>query len=188
MPMTKGLLQTMTQPTKTSTAIEVLHIVKDVGTRLAESADGYLGMMESESRPVVAIGEFYSTFDGSVSYVARRKSKCTCPVCNGKAIKGPFGFMIAIPEEMQEQFNESHKVDDDNDPEFVVLVIRGGHGIKDLSGGEPGDEYIVNDEGLVIMGSLKKEDAIAKTFVAMAGLSLRRHIKVKIDTPLPDHP
>ena len=148
---------------------------------MAESATGYQQMLDDYAgdRPKIEIGGFYSTYNGSTVYIARRDQKCTCPTCQTRLVGLQFLLSLTgadVPEATHAQ--EYAK----GPPVYVAVVIKGGHGLKDVVGEEPGDGYKVDQEGLIVgLPDVEDHDCdLRAVHLAMVGLCLKKRLKVEI--------
>jgi hypothetical protein len=173
-------------PDDAMTAVQMMRHVSAAAARMAESAGRYIDVMEAEPRPEVKPGEFYVTFDYSLAYIARRNSRCRCPACTGK-VANLMGLQITLPPEfaqaMEQRQQEAAEHEEAKEKLYVAIILRGGHGVKDLQGEQPGDRYLVNGEGWTVFSKPDDETkgVTSTSQLAMSGLSLRRRIQVRIE-------
>jgi hypothetical protein len=161
-------------------APQALIACRNIAQRIADSADAYIAAMAAAPRPQVNVGGFYRCFDGSVVYIARRKTECQCAQCRGRAAGMP-AVMAAIMEQIAPQSIPEHEAKpDDEEPRYIAVVIRGGHLLKGYSGEEPGDRYIIDKNGWVALPELDAgtpTEAVSAVFLSMAGLSLQTELR-----------
>ena len=170
------------KPEQIMTSREILKLVSRTGRMLSESAEEYLAMID-ENPPIEVIpGNHYRTYDGSIVFVVKREGVCRCPVCTGGYIDTPLG-RLELPEAMKESIEKrkaEHEESSEKRPRYHVIVLRGGHGVVDVTAEEPGESYFVGKDGQVIFTKPEHEGA-TRAQVAMAGMSLKQLMKVSID-------
>lgn len=163
--------------------LELLTSYKTEAQRISEDAGHLLDVMNENDAPAVRTGTFYTTFDGSTVYVAGTREKCDCDACTGNGVPGTamgsilgmFGGMALVAREANP---EPQAVVEDHPTSFNVVVIHGGHGVKELPGEKPGESYAVDRNGrYVVPPKALNDKTIMKGVLSLAGLSLRRQIE-----------
>jgi hypothetical protein len=186
-------------------ALECLRTVRRAADAMRDSADAYLQAIESAPRPAVEVGGFYLTFDRSFVFVLKPHTRCQCPACSGRqsaamifgsALQGILPPGVVLPNaatspspEGGEAPAHEEEATAEGPPSYEVLVLRGGHGIKGVNGEEPGDRYLIDREGLVLLGNPDRgdgKDFVSNAQLGMAGLSLSRRLNVRFDPA--EHP
>lgn len=164
-----------------STALDMMRSMALAAPKIAEAAAGYLELMESEPRPRIVVGGFYHTFDGSFVYVAKRHTACKCAACTGRQSTMNFGPFSIVAQMMGAQ-GDDHEDAGAGPERYVILLLRGGHGIKDLPGEEPGERFTVDAAGWTNFGELDATTAgmASRQWLGVCGLSLRRKVEVHI--------
>ena len=122
--------------------------------RLSLALDWYKEYL-NEDRPTVEVGGFYQTLNGSTVYVARTEDDETAkdPFLEQieqmmQSMVGGQGSIYKITPERADDEGENDPDEEDSDTGFVTVVLTGGHGFDGFMAAQPGDAYIVNDQGL----------------------------------------
>jgi hypothetical protein len=174
---------------KETAAPEILREQRRLAAGYRDSADAYLQAMESQPRPAVEVGGFYVTFDRSLVCVVRPYTRCTCPSCSGRTraavMLGEIVLPFAVPAPAPTEADAAPEAHDDGESptKFVVSILRGGHGIKELLGEKPGEIYVVDAAGFTLQGIEPNgpgRETVSPAHLGMAGLSLCRRVHVKV--------
>ncbi len=168
----------------------------DDAQRSADGGCDLLKQLKELPRVAPIAGSFYRTLDGSILYIARVHKACQCSTCkmmraarSGQLPPGlaemmqnmgatPIGI-AAVPQEAEGEGSEH----DEAAPEhYVAIVIRGGHGLHEYNGEEPGEAVVLDAMGLVLLPDDKKAgvSSSCRELVGFAGLSLERELKCKL--------
>lgn len=179
--------------------LELLKKYKWLGQRVSELAGDYIEQLHATQITGIEIGQFFQTIDGSVVCVVARHTQCQCAMCTGRAVTTSFGSFTMLlggllgkppgaedAEDTEDGTNAAEDASDHADADadkpkrWVVSVIRGGHGVKSLTGEKPGERYLVDDAGRTVLDAVAGDgqDMLARQNLSMAGLALKTRLTV----------
>jgi hypothetical protein len=179
----------MTNPKSEISALDSLRAQRRAAEGFRDAADAYLQAVEATPRPAVEVGAFYVTFDRSLVYVARAVTQCKCPRCTGGPqhvmLLGGLALPIELPTFAPAADSDAPAAEHNPDEaprKFVCSILRGGHGIKEIRGEEPGDNFVIDAEGFTVMGANPNpiNEVVSSGQLGLAGLSLCRRVNLKV--------
>lgn len=176
--------------------LDLLKQYKRLGQQVMESATDYIEQLEAIKIAGIECGQFYQTVDGSVVCVVAKHTRCRCPICTGRAMAtsfGPFATLFGMMNPKaagDNEDNEEHEDTSDQPKQWVVSLLRGGHGCEHLAGEKPGERYVVDDAGRPLLDRVERDgdDFLSKLNISMAGLTLKTRLAVSMAPMKPETP
>lgn len=98
----------------------------------------------------------------------------------------PFGILpVQPPEQDVGDVDATVEPEHDNKPaEYVVVILRGGHGCEAVRGTKPGETYVVDGDGFTLFNLNHADtDRIDTRVTHMIGLSLQQKLGIKVLFP-----